>query len=704
MLLRNSIFDTPIYASDEYAYLASGKFYENRAEMYKADPGLQRVSNVLYFRIVQMAFALTRDGTALLKLLNVLLYTLIGLGFTGAALFLAGNGAARLFPVFYFLLPWSGYLVSIQPETVAYFGIICVGAAALAAVHFRSRLLCAVAGLVTAASCYIKPNAIGVTVGTAIFLLISFQRNSLRKEHVFIRLKVFFIYLAAFYVGLIACPGILGERWSWIPAFASGHYAEELKTQSPGILRLAVFCLACIGGHLAVLSLLFPVGICGVAAAWKTKTISSTSSDNRARLTASLARWLTWSGGISIVFVAYYSVKIDQEAGFTTARLHGRYLGFVFPFLILFTLRPLFSPGLWTEASRRIRSHPLVLASVLLLCAAAAWGLFGRRYFSIYPWDYPEVTVLYSSDNSYWHEPALWSSQLILLLAAGVIAACLALPKALARYAAIAYFAFWMVVANRQNTAFQRVTSQTLGSLTAEARTMRSLGDLDHRRGVVVGSQRHGRLSYVLFGLAGRARVLVQAEQSTISEGDLPAGCEWVLCQGNFNPHFSYQSLLQTEQLTLFLLRAGKGSPLTRDLKILVQPIKVDMSRRDPVRYGFNSPEPWGSWSCLPEPFIQLPAGVKGAFRVTLRAWAEAGHAGQPLQLTIGGETHSIALTADPTDYSLDFSNVEVSNHLNFSFPVTQKHEWERPLGFALTIISVTPDGTPNQSPTASPP
>src|SRR6202045_673240 len=209
LLVRNSIFNTPIYASDEYAYLASGKFYENRAEIYKADPGLQRVSNLLYFRIVQKAFAITKDGTALLKLLNVLLYTLAGLGFTVAARYLSGTGAARLFPAFYFLLPWNGYLVSIQPETVAYFGVICVAATAVAAVHFRSHFLCGAAGLMTAAACYIKPNALGVAVGTALFLLLSFQPSPTRKGHPFIRLEVFFAYLATFYVGLVACPWIL---------------------------------------------------------------------------------------------------------------------------------------------------------------------------------------------------------------------------------------------------------------------------------------------------------------------------------------------------------------------------------------------------------------------------------------------------------------------------------------------------------------
>lgn len=67
-------------------------------------------------------------------------------------------------------------------------------------------------------------------------------------------------------------------------------------------------------------------------------------------------------------------------------------------------------------------------------------------------------------------------------------------------------------------------------------------------------------------------------------------------------------------------------------------------------------------------------------------------------------ETHSIALTAEPVDYNPDFKNVGLSNQLNFSFPVTQKHEWDRPLGFALKTVSLAPVDGISQGPKAAPP
>ncbi len=691
LFLRNSLFDTPVYASDEYAYLAAGKFYENRDAVYADDPGIQRISNLLYFRIMQGAFAITKDGVALLKLLNVFLYTLVGLAFTATAFYIIGSGAACSFLLLYFLLPWNGYLVSIQPETIAYFGMMCVGAAAATAVYFRSRLLCSVAGLATAAACYIKPNAVGVAVGTGVFLLLTFRQDTLNGRQRFVRLGALLAYLAGLYGGFVLCPWLLGKEWSWIPTFASGYYATELGTPASGGLRLAGLCLAYFAAHLIVLSLLFPVGVCGLVLALRKNTTPATSSSVGAYLGSTLARWLACSGVVSILFVAYYSVKIDQITGFEVARLHGRYVGFIFPFLLLFTLQLVCSSTVDARTGKRTHYRHLVVASILLLCSLVVWELCGRRFFNIYPWDYPELTALYASDNSYWREASLWNFRFVFLLAASAAALFCALPRTWSRYVALVYVAFWMVVANRQNTAFQRVTTQSLGLLTTEARTLTSMGDLSRRRGVVVGSQRYGRLAYVLFGLSARAGVLVRPEGSIISDGELPSGCEWVLCDGNFSPRFRYQSILTSEHLCLFLLRAGQGSPLSREIQLTAEPIRLDASKREAGFFGFNSSEQWGSWSSAEESFIQLPAEVRGALRVNLRAWTEPENAGKPLRVRIGEEIGSVILTTEPADYSLNFSNVEVSNHLTFAFPVIQRHPWERRTGFALSGVTINP-------------
>lgn len=64
---RAAAAPTPTYASDEYAYLAHGKFLHETTELLRNDPGLQRLPNRLYFRLVNAAYRWTSNGHAALK-------------------------------------------------------------------------------------------------------------------------------------------------------------------------------------------------------------------------------------------------------------------------------------------------------------------------------------------------------------------------------------------------------------------------------------------------------------------------------------------------------------------------------------------------------------------------------------------------------------------------------------------------------------
>jgi len=46
-----SLLGSPIFGSDEYAYFISGKFIDQLNTIYQLDPGLQQVSNILFFNL-----------------------------------------------------------------------------------------------------------------------------------------------------------------------------------------------------------------------------------------------------------------------------------------------------------------------------------------------------------------------------------------------------------------------------------------------------------------------------------------------------------------------------------------------------------------------------------------------------------------------------------------------------------------------------
>ena len=546
---RNWILDTPTYASDEYAYLALGKFYHDHDELFRNDPWLQHLSNLLYFRVVHAAFVATTDGYAALKILNVLLYSLAGFTLASLLRHLTNVRASCLFLALYFVLPWSGFTASMQPEVLAYFCVIMTLLCAVTAAVRQSLLGCGVAGFLTATAFYIKPNVIGLGIGTALFFLFSFGDGATGVERVRMRLYATSCFIGSAYGALIAWPCLMGETLRWIPALGS-HYVGQLAAPTGGKLQTIAQVLKYSGGHVAVLLMLFPTGLAGVIdVLWRRSADRTEANTQEQRLVLCLARWFALVVPASIVAVAYYSAKsgVGDPLGI---RLHGRYLGFMLPLLLLFVFVHRTRAGS-KDATAPSRAR-LRFAAVLLFLGLVLWFTFIERQFRIYPWDSPELSALYSKANNYWHEPALWSSRLPMLLAASALVFLLATGRAWSSYAAVVYLAVWMATGNRNNTAFQSATKVALGQLTVDARALRKAGATSGR-GVVICADRH-LVSYALFGVASKPAVLMKAEGTEILPSDIPTRTQWVLCVGDFVPRFEYSSRQTKGSLNLFLL------------------------------------------------------------------------------------------------------------------------------------------------------
>jgi hypothetical protein len=543
---RNAVLHTPIYGYDEYAYFAIGSAGDHQSILFDNDPYLQRLSNLLYFKAVNVAKLFTPQAWNTLKLINVLLYGVAGLGLALVARKQLAAGATVCFLALYFAIPWSGYTASIQPEVFSYFAILVTAAMAVAAARRRSIVACAITGFFLAAAYYIKPNAIPITIGTAIFFAAHVSGDARSGKE---RVKKAAVVLAAFgtavYAGLLIWPWVSGSHWQWNP-YVSSFYEAQLAQPSGGLIRTAAQCSSYFTGHLVVLSIIFPVGIIGVA-----KTIQE-SRGNGSTVTpfCLLARWLLLVGAASIVGIAYYSVKcvVADPAG---ARLHGRYLGFLFPFLLLFTLILCYpNSELVTRAVDR-RSFWLQLSGILLLTGVIAWLLFVRPYFHLYAWDYPDALTMFPHPNDLRFCNPFWSRVCAISAA---IAAGLALlsGRPFAKRLVVIYLAVCLVLASRTNTMWQLSVSRTIGRLTIEVRSLAASANLAGKRGLVVAER--GRIPYVLFGLASEPVVLEQNPGSEIIPEDLPPNCDYVLLADHFVPRFQFKRLVQTPSLELFIL------------------------------------------------------------------------------------------------------------------------------------------------------
>ena len=390
--LRNSILDTPIYASDEYAYLADWEVLPRTCAALEERSGLQN-PNILYFRIVQAAFSITSHAWNTLRLMNVILYSAVGL-LVAAVVYHRSTAVVTCgFLILYFLLPWSGYVASVMPEVAAYTAIALVAVAAIAAIRLRSLLLCAAAGLLAAGSYYVKPNVVGVVIGTALFFLAHFRKDQSRQQRLLCGCSAIATFLASLYLGVLLWRWLAGEPLAWSPDLISGLYAGELAQSSGGAWHTLARLCAYSAGHALVLLLLFPFGIAGIAELlWTNENVAKPRTAVPST-TFTLARWFSWVLGPSILAVSFYSVK--TEIGRYDHPLYGRYLGFAFPILLLFSL--LFFHTNLARANRSIETKRLWfrIAGVLLFSGLMGWQLFAGRHFRIYPWDYPELTAFF---------------------------------------------------------------------------------------------------------------------------------------------------------------------------------------------------------------------------------------------------------------------------------------------------------------------
>jgi len=424
-------------------------------------------------------------------------------------------------------------------------------------------LLCAAAGLLAAGAYYVKPNVVPVVIGTALFFLAHFSEDQSRQQRLLYGCKALATFIASLYLGVLLWRWVAGEPFAWNPHLISNFYAGELGQSSGGAWHTLGRLCTYSAGHLVVLLLLFPFGIAGMAELlWKDENAANPRTAVSST-TITLSKWFCWVLGPSILAVSFYSVKIEISQ---YPRLQGRYLGFAFPILLLFSLLFFQTNSARADRSAKTKRLWFRIAGCLSLLGLVGWQFFADSRFRIYPWDYPELTALFSNKNTYWREPALWSTRLPVTLAALVTGAALLTGRAFARYIGIAYLTLCLAVANANNTAFQLVTRNSLGRLALIAQNLTALAQLDRHPGVVVGADRYGgSLPYVLFGIASNVTVVTRPHGSEMLPQDLPPKCEWVLFDGSFVPQFHYWAMVTRETLSLFLINQQPGLSITLD-------------------------------------------------------------------------------------------------------------------------------------------
>ena len=228
-LLRVETTPAPIYAGDEYAYLKHGLDLGKPSVAGPArDPGLQGLSNSVYFWIVRLAGRLTGDPTPSMRVVNFVCY-FIGLPLLGGWLLLkrSGRTAVFLFIGLLAVLPSSVFVLSPMPEIL--FATIYTAIAVLTVLLLARAPTCAglIAGAGLAMLAYIKPHALAAMAGFAVFFLV----HSLKRwrEREWPRRLLLLTFLAGIAIGIFCINATILGRLTFAPQFVGNIYAEPLQ-------------------------------------------------------------------------------------------------------------------------------------------------------------------------------------------------------------------------------------------------------------------------------------------------------------------------------------------------------------------------------------------------------------------------------------------------------------------------------------------
>ncbi|ARA79526.1 hypothetical protein B5U27_05310 [Pseudomonas amygdali pv. lachrymans] len=658
---------SPIFASDEYVYFISGKYIGHLSELYGLDPGLQRLSNLLFFHEVNVLGQLFGDHfVSLFRLVHSLEYVLAaGLLYVSAKSFMPKPHALMGLAAF-LALPSHIYIYAVMPEVELILLSALVAFVLVTQYPERPVVTAAIIGFLVSIALLIKPHAVA-SLAALLVLLPIFNFLCFRNTWVRVSVRTVVGFLIALYIGVIGLWALMDGTFTFNPAGALGltFYGKYIDgpAASVGLLTKLYQVMLYFVANFTVVSLLFlPVFI------W---AASLALARIKGHLNIGHGENETSPKAIILVLFAMLSIAahLAMTAWFTAGaailnageaqRIHGRYLGpalVAFPFLFFYSLSCL------SQAYKKI-----LVALTLFTLAVSYW--FVSQHFKIYPWDNPLLFSFFNENNWYgWGFKNLGvrvGNGLYVIIFLGFVASLLYRHWQMAISSVVlcsillvgcfqSYF--WMYVHLYGNSEVSQAGRHFAGLI----------GDVRHGDGILVGHERYGRESYLLFNLASAPKVIDRPEGLDITPQDV-AGYSWLITDGSYNVETLALPSVQVGSLKYYALKPSARIVLDTpkpSLSPANKPFLKPMSSLDmPLAnmpagislQGFNSVEPWGGWTSQRTAVIELPVQLKGRIRIKLFAWALEQNLREGISLQVGDVVKRISVGSSGAEVEVDF-------------------------------------------------
>lgn len=676
-LLRSITTPAPIYASDEYGYLKQAQMVGESPSVAARDPYLQAINNRLYFKILDVARALSSDVTAVVRALNLIGY--YGLLGVGGFLWLLRRGCKLGAGIFAFLLcaqAFSVFVLSLMPE-ITYAVIFTVGGWVLVTqIGARPTLAIVLSALIFVLLLYIKPHAVAVVLAFLVFVPAeAFLRRDLPSH--LIGKSVLAVGVVMFFVAAINLwlfqdlslrPHFIGVAYSkctswglkfWMSTDHIGQAVRIASAHSLGIIILfPTLLLLRIRGEKGI----FMRG-------------------NRSAVLQPLALFLSLCLIAVISMVIKFSVEVGALDAGEYGRLHGRYVAPLFPLMAWLVAE-------WSESqSTKVSRH----WGLFIYVAAVVGFVLCLKEIRLFPWDYADLFLFFKGQNSYWPFPQLeWVRPAVLCI--GVFLLGLCVNKKISVQAVLLALGMVASIGSLMRVTFwQENHARFQKKLSDAGRALRLAHPKLDDRLMILGTERYGSMSYVLYGYDGFPWVRQISAGETLC--DIPLSVALVAGIGSVELPFELPIVQRFGALTLFGRdRAAIGgfvapAPFLKSGESMITSFRAPLP--DAMVWGFNEAEPWGAWTSKPVARVILNRKILGRVCIKGVAWVAARTA-PSFTLKLGKTSVQVPATATPQPFLVECDVDVPAEEAQVLYPIYLKQPGSRPLGVALTQLEFT--------------
>ena len=371
----------PIVVWDEVAYLVGGVDIEHSARLYGLAPELPQYGNFLFMRLIQAIDAARLPVEPALKALNTLCVAMAaGLlgwwtwGRVGRLSWLALFFVACIYPT-------ASYAAYIMPEAV-YAGLFamiwCLATRGAQGLMVRWCVFAAGAGVMTMIKVHALFLFIAWQAATLVWVVLD-REVSWRKG-----LQLIAAATAVFALFAWATHGLTAPPLSQ-PGEVIGHsYQKALSQSAPTLASLSV-AVSLLPGYVAAVLLLFAPTLCFLTVAAFSRGAQPAGEAAAPDLKRFQAIFLL---GLLALILAVTCQMLSWEPN----RIHLRYAGFVFPWMLGLA-------AIWNQASPQLGGAAYRRVTAVLWLAATAYFVFRLHDLRPLPVDAPELFFAHWNDE-----------------------------------------------------------------------------------------------------------------------------------------------------------------------------------------------------------------------------------------------------------------------------------------------------------------